>query len=433
MIPARLKVLVLAPYLDNRDVGEAHCAFRWVEAIAQHADVTLLTMERPSWSNARSFLPGVRVHAIPEPAWTRLVPRINSMAKLSYKAYSRWAVRVIARMLKDGQQFDVAHQLSPFALRHTSPLRFFNIPYVLGPRAGSLGTPEGLRGETDSDPLFMKARKLDQLRFRWSSALRTTYQRASLVMGAAPYIQDVLGDLCDAPFRVESELGINQLPTENHRRDRSGVRLLHVGRGVRSKGLRDVLQAISGLHPRLPVHLDVAGQGPEIEHGIALAEALGLSEKVTFHGQIPRDAVDALYAAADIFVFPSFREPSGSVIFEAMSHGLPIIGAACGGPGHVIDTGSKHETGILIEPDNPDQFVDDIARAIVQLVVNPTRRSRMGENARRKLQSRELWAAKGARMVAIYREVLMPRPRVHSASRSNPKSQEMGHAVPQNA
>ena len=80
------------------------------------------------------------------------------------------------------------------------------------------------------------------------------------------------------------------------------------------------------LLPDLPdVTLTQAGDGEELELCKAEAERLGVADRVNFLGRIPRQQVEELYASSDAFLFPSFREPSGSVVFEAMRHGLPVI------------------------------------------------------------------------------------------------------------
>lgn len=414
-----VKLLILAPYLDDTDVGEAYCAYRWVQALSEQADVTLLTMNRPNWSAKNKILPGVRCLTVDEPRWARRFERLNAMGKLSYGPFSRWARRQIQALLDGGEFFDIAHQFSPFAMRHTSPLRFFKIPYVLGPKAGSLSTPDPLRADQGSDPFYMRLRGLDAVRLKCDPAIRATYQKAALTLGAAPYVEAALGGLVSGRFETESELGIDGLPLiEPHQiRKTSGdpVRLLHIGRGVRSKGLRDTIRALALLPADRNVHLDVAGKGSEIGYCQILAAQLGVSHRITFHGQISRQAVDTLYRAADIFVFPSFREPSGSVIYEAMSNGLPIIAANCGGPGHVV----REKTGMLIEPQEPEAFAKAIKTALVTLLDDPLLRQSMGQAARQFMAEHALWSKKATKMMTRYRVILQ----------TNSETQETIHAT----
>ncbi len=101
----------------------------------------------------------------------------------------------------------------------------------------------------------------------------------------------------------------------------------------------------------------------------------------------------------DVFVFPSFREPSGNAVIEAMSHGLPLIVADQGGPGFVVDD----NCGIRIPVEDPKQFASRLASAIRELASAPDRIISMGAAARRKSQSAIfLWEAKADRMTELY-------------------------------
>mgnify|MGYP002261134761 CR=1 FL=1 len=80
-------------------------------------------------------------------------------------------------------------------------------------------------------------------------------------------------------------------------------------------------------------------------------------------GRVPRQAVTGLYEAADVFLFPSFREPSGSAVFEALGHGLPVITVDRGGPGHVVTS----QCGIKVPVNDPDQMANAIAAAIQEI------------------------------------------------------------------
>lgn len=57
----------------------------------------------------------------------------------------------------------------------------------------------------------------------------------------------------------------------------------------------------------------------------ALIEAAGLGQRIERRGALPRDALNAAYAEADIFCLPSHYEGYGMVYAEAMAHALPIV------------------------------------------------------------------------------------------------------------
>ncbi len=400
----RPKVLAVAPYCDGTDVGEAWCAYMWVQELSKSADVTLITQERPNRKRLKDQLPDVTVVSRTEPSWARIHERLNAMAKLSYPGFYFWAKKQIRQLINKGASFDIGHQFSPIALRFPSPLKAFDLPYVIGPLGGSLSTPCEFQKECKSAPWYTHFRNIDKWRLALDPTLKQSYRRASAVLGVAPYVKELIGDSNIQRFEVMSELGVEQL---NHARvdsKRRGIRLLHIGRGVRTKGLRDSIRALAFVKDIPGIHLDVAGEGEEMAVCKQLAKELSVIHLITFHGQISRAQVDDLYRQADIFCFPSFREPSGSVIFEALSFGLPSIVANRGGPGFVIDD----SCGFKIDIAAPDTFARQVASAIRTLATMPELRKRLSHGAYSKISTIGLWPSKIANLLDLYQSILNP-------------------------
>jgi glycosyltransferase involved in cell wall biosynthesis len=233
--------------------------------------------------------------------------------------------------------------------------------------------------------------------------LRRTYADAAVVLGVAPYVRELLAQTVVRRFEVISELGIEELePIRPRSREFAGLKLLHVGRAVRTKGLRDAIRAIALLPADVDVHLDVAGQGEETAVCRAEAARLGVSDRITFHGQIPRAEVENLYAGTDVFLFPSFREPSGSVVFEALRHGLPVVTTDRGGPGHVIDD----SCGIKVPAVDPTQLATALAGAITRLARDPALRERFAAGARERVAALGLWDNKIRWLLDLYGELI---------------------------
>ena len=400
-----MKVLLIAPNVDGTDVGEAFVAFKWAQALADKVELTVLSFERPGRQALADQLPGARVVTWPEPAIVRRHERLNAMLKPAWPLFAHRVKGWIKTALAHGEHFDVMHQLMPQAARYASPLRHFDVPYVIGPLGGALDTPEAFRAETGSAPLFTRLRALDAFRFRWDASLRASYSKATCILGVAPYVRDVLSDIPLKRFEAMLELGIDDAPEIDRAPPQAGqLRLLHVGRGVRTKGLRDSVRALAYLPDMPGITLTSAGSGEEIALAQAEAARLGLTDRVTFLGQQPRAAIESLYQSHDVFLFPSFREPAGGVLYEAMRNGLPIITAARGGPDFIVDD----SLGIRVPVTTPAQFASDIAAAIRRLASDPALCVSMGQNARDKVLREGLWPGKAERLVALYESISDP-------------------------
>lgn len=398
-----MKVLLIAPNIDATDVGEAFVAFKWAEALSERVELTVLCFQRPDRAAVAQQLPAAKVITWPEPAWARKRERLNAMLKPAWPVFAGHVRRWIREAQSHGAHFDLAHQLMPQAARYASPLRHFEIPYIIGPLGGALDTPVEFRSEASSAPLFTRLRKLDALRFRHDPWLRASYSKAACILGVAPYVQDVLGDIPLQRFEPVLELGIDDVsPTMQRQADCGSLKMLHVGRAVRTKGLRDAIRALAHLKDLPNVTLTSAGAGEELELCRAEAKRLGVADRVRFLGRVPRAQVEELYASHDAFCFPSFREPAGGVLYEAMRQGLPILTADRGGPSWIVDD----TCGFRIPVTNPQRFAADIADAARTLAEEPALRRRFGNGARAKVMREGLWGQKADKLVSLYKDVL---------------------------
>ena len=399
----RLRVALLASTCDGQDVGESWSSFQWANGLSRQCDLTVLTYSRPGHLPTIQQLEHARVIEWPDAPLLSRFERFSAGAKpgwwLLYWRARRWLKAAIRR----GEKFDLIHQVSPLALRHACPAAGLGVPYIVGPLAGSLKTPEAFRGEVGAEPWYNKMRALDTWRFRHDPLLRRGLRDASVVIGVAPYVAELLRDIPLQRFEVIAETGVHQLPVlpERPAHRQGPVKLLYVGRIVRTKGLRDALRALALLPQTCPVHLDVLGDGDDRRACETEADELGVRSRVSFHGKVPRQRVNDFYREADVFLFPSFREPSGNVVFEAMSFGLPLIVAASGGPAHVV----SEECGYRIPPSNPKTFALDIAYAIEELLADPTKRTSMGLASRRRVESLALWQNKIDWMLDLYQDL----------------------------
>ncbi len=164
----------------------------------------------------------------------------------------------------------------------------------------------------------------------------------------------------------------------------------------------DAIRAVRNLPDPRKVEFNIVGDGDMKSECEQAAKKLGLSNIVRFHGRLPRAQVDEWYQTSHIFLFPSFREPSGNVVFEAMAKGLPVIGSASGGPGYVI----QEECGIKVIASNPEKYAADLAQAIMSFVNDSELLPRLSQAAIKRVGKIGLWSAKIDRLAQRYVKVV---------------------------
>jgi glycosyltransferase involved in cell wall biosynthesis len=98
--------------------------------------------------------------------------------------------------------------------------------------------------------------------------------------------------------------------------------LLNVGRLAAQKNQDVLIRALACL-PQ--AHLVIAGTGPAHEAFHELAVTLGVDDRLHMLGSLPGDDIADLYAAADLFVFPSTWETFGVAAVEAAMTGMPMV------------------------------------------------------------------------------------------------------------
>ena len=148
-------------------------------------------------------------------------------------------------------------------------------------------------------------------------------------------------------------------------------RILFVGRIVSDKGLEWLLKTLIHTNPK--IKLDIAGEGWERPRLEKLANTLGLTNRITWHGWCDPDKINKLYQQCFAVIFPSvWPEPAGLVTLEAYANYRPVIGSAVGGiPEHLRDG----ETGILV----PGNDIKKLADAIHDLYGDHQKSRQMGE------------------------------------------------------
>ena len=145
-------------------------------------------------------------------------------------------------------------------------------------------------------------------------------------------------------------------------------RVVFAGRVVRPKGVGVLIRAARDVDAEFVL----CGDGRELDQMRALAERLGLEDRVSFTGWLDADGLAQQLADASVVTMPSlWPEPFGLVGIEAFAAGRPAVASATGGIGDWLTHGTS---GLAVRPGD----AADLARALNELLADPERQHTMG-------------------------------------------------------
>ena len=177
------------------------------------------------------------------------------------------------------------------------------------------------------------------------------------------------------PEGVSSKYFVNEpIFTENEK-----LKILFVGRIIESKGIKDLLYAISEIiktgHD--PAKIELVCIGPDwgyLNTVLRTIDELGLNNSVRMMGPLSEIEKIKYLGWCDILVLPSYYEAFGIPLVEAMAHGKPVVATETVGSKSLVRDG---ETGFLVRIGKPH----GLAEALMRFLVDPELKYRMGREA----------------------------------------------------
>jgi D-inositol-3-phosphate glycosyltransferase len=181
-------------------------------------------------------------------------------------------------------------------------------------------------------------------------------------------------------------------------------RLLSVGRLVPRKGYDIIIEALTWLPETELLIAGGPGGGdatPDPEHDrlIAVAEGLGVADRVRLIGQVARADMPALLRSADLVISTPWYEPFGIVPLEAMACGVPVVASAVGS---MLDTVIDSVTGALVTPRDPVA----LAEVVGPLLESPSRRAEFARAGLERVRSCYSWDRVAADTAAAYQQTV---------------------------
>lgn len=185
--------------------------------------------------------------------------------------------------------------------------------------------------------------------------------------------------------RVRSTLGIRE----------EDFVISFVGNEFGRKGLDSVMQALAAWNNRA-ARLLVVGDDESGPYR-ALARRFGLTDHIFFVSGVP--APEQYFAASDVFVLPTYYEPFGTVIIEAMACGIPVITSRIAG---AVETMEHGVHGLFLDdPSSHEELLHHLSRLGEDVLL----RHSISTNALRAIQRFD-WDVIADQTLRVYEEIL---------------------------
>lgn len=340
------------------------------------------------------------------------LPFIGGLWKLGVGAfqihYYLWQLQayLVARNLHREIGFDLVHHVTFVKYSNPSFLAFLPVPFVWGPVGGGESAPKAFWRDFDRRGKFYEQCRSfirwvgERDPFTWFTA-----RRSCLIRATTEETRQRLLRMGASKVEVYSQLGLSsseiarlaQYPIATT----ASVKFIGIGRLLHWKGFHLSIRAFAKANLSNAEYW-IVGDGPERQRLEALAEALGVSHKITFWNELPRDKVFHLLEECHVMMHPSLHESGGFVCLEAMAAGRPVICLDLGGPAVQV----TEATGFKVPAQNPEQAVEGLAIAMSQLASDPALRVRMGEAGRLMVQELYDWTVKGRQLAQLYETIL---------------------------
>ncbi len=282
----------------------------------------------------------------------------------------RRAVRLQAaarlRQLLRQRQFDVLHLHDAHALTAAWLVRACRRTCVVASRRVAY--------RLQSNPVSLSRYRAAHRVLAISRFVAETVRAAGIPADRVEVVYDGVGFLSVPPTAMRHSARRRWGVSDNH------TLLGCVGYLLPEKGQESLIRALPAVRAQLPTcRLLLAGDGPCRARLERLTRELDVESAVHFAGFV--EDIQEVYAALDVFLFPSLAEPLGTSLLAAMSYALPVVAVAQGAGLEVVEDGRN---GLLVPASDPAA----LASAILRLLGDTELAARLGAAARETIQQR---------------------------------------------
>lgn len=235
---------------------------------------------------------------------------------------------------------------------------------------------------------------------RSAASVRATLRRAVSLVLPSGFLLEVFARHGMSGRVVANIVDLDRFrPADEPRRHDRAPHLI-VARNLEAiYGNDTALRAFALLREAWPeARLSIAGSGPEATALAALAQELGVADRVRFTGRLDRDQMAALYRDADLMLNPSRVDNMPNAILEALASGLPVVTTDVGGIPYIV---RQRQTAMMVAPDDPRAMAD----AAHELLADRGLHAALAAAGRADVQ-RYRWSAVRAELLSAYEDAI---------------------------
>lgn len=329
---------------------------------------------------------------------------------LAYQYLWQFVAYHVAKQYHKDLTFDIVHKVGTNDFRIIGHMYRLNIPYIIGPIGGAQETNPPLLYYTRYHKKQEKLRSFLNRLLTNTWGYRNAIEKADCILCSNLETQKYLVNKITNKTKCEvlTEIGCTNTSFSELNKDitrGNSLTFLWAGRMEYRKGLELLFDALEYLLDDSNWKLILCGDGSERERYQKMIQNKKYYKKVVFIGKVAYENMQEIYREADVFVFPSLRETTGTVIVEAMEMGLPVVALKQGGAVLLI---SENE-GDLIDGESREEIIINFAKTMQSYIDDRDKAIIKGRNARDKVIMNYSWEKKVDNMLIKYEEILSRR------------------------
>ncbi len=299
--------------------------------------------------------------------------KVGILGPIFYLAFPFWQKEAykIAKEIVANEKIDIVHHLNPIGFREPGYLWKLDKPFVWGPIGGAQFINYKLlkNHPLTSKVFFFIKNIINFIQLNCNRRIRKAANISSMLIFSTTTnrtnFEKYYGKT--GPIISEQASFIIDLALDKRVVDTDALDIVWIGQISYRKNLFLLFNALSLVKNKSKWRLNIIGDGTGVDKLKDIAEKLAISKNIIWHGSKVRTEAVSIIQGADLHAMTSLSEANTTVLYEAVSSGIPTISLDQDGMHSTLANGN----GILVEVSTYDETIKRYANRIDELIENP--------------------------------------------------------------